>query len=70
MIGAGHYLLEISSDSAILLLRRRLSVGGGKPGQFSTFSPEIPCETTGPGRLRWIPLQEQFDKFFNNQYFY
>ena len=32
-----------------LLLRRRLS-SGGKPGQFSTFGREIPCETTAPGR--------------------
>ena len=26
------------------------SSGGGKPGQFSTFGREIPCETTTPGR--------------------
>ena len=27
-----------------------LSSGGGKPGQFSTFGREIPCETTAPER--------------------
>ena len=29
-----------------LHLRRRLSSGGGKPGLFSAFGREIPCETT------------------------
>ena len=31
-----------------LLLRRRLSSGGRKPGQLSAFGREIPCVTTSP----------------------
>ena len=39
---------EFLLSLAILLLRARLSSGWGKPGQFSTFGQEIPCETNAP----------------------
>ena len=48
-----------------LLLRRRLSSGGEKPGQFSAFGRE----TSATLKVTVIQLQEQLNIFSNNRYF-
>ena len=48
-----------------LLLRRRLSSGGEKAGQFSAFGREIPCEKVTVKQL--ITLQAQLNSFSINR---
>ena len=54
MAMSGKTLFETYRDrrqtKQFLLLKRRLSSAGGKPGQFSAFGREMPCETTAHGR--------------------